>query len=169
MTLSSAPSAGVPFDMNASTQGNYSPIFNNSVSPTVGDPYQFQVTFANGSVQAIPASVTEVLSTFATSLSETTSGAYTRNVPLFTWAAPSPLPSSAYTYSVQIYNDNQQIWSYKGGNDGNGIPSTTTSALFNSDGNASQASLTTGVKYAYSVTVTDSLGNSASYVVSYTP
>jgi hypothetical protein len=173
MTLYSAPNVGVPYDLNADPQNSNSPINNNSVSPNVGDVYKFQVTFANGVTQVIPASVTEVLNTFATSLSETTSGVVggvtlSRNVPEFTWAAPSA-PPSFYTYQIQVYQNNQQIWNYKGGSDSNGLPSTITSAVFNSDGRASQASLTTGVKYAFSVSVTDNLGNTASFVVSYTP
>jgi hypothetical protein len=159
--------------LNADPQNSNSPINNNSVSPTVGDIYNFQVTFANGTTQVIPASVTEVLNTFATSLSETTSGVVggvtlSRNVPEFTWAAPSS-PPSVYTYQIQVYDDNQQIWNYKGGSDGNGLPSTVTSAVYNSDGKASQSTLTTGVKYAFSVSVTDTLGNTASFTVSYTP
>ncbi len=173
MTLYSAPGVGVPYDLNADPQNSNSPINNNSVSPTVGDIYNFQVTFANGTTQVIPASVTEVLNTFATSLSETTSGVVggvtlSRNVPEFTWAAPSS-PPSVYTYQIQVYDDNQQIWNYKGGSDGNGLPSTVTSAVYNSDGKASQSTLTTGVKYAFSVSVTDTLGNTASFTVSYTP
>jgi hypothetical protein len=173
MTLTSAPNVAVPYDMNASSQNNNSPIYNNSVSPTVGDLYNFVVTFTNGTTQTIPASVTEVLSTYAINLSETTSGVVggvtlSRNVPEFTWAAPSS-PPSFYTYQIQVYTNNQQIWNYKGGNDGNGLPSTITSAVFNSDGKASQSSLTTGTNYAFSVTVTDNQGNSATYVVSYTP
>jgi len=172
-TLYSAPNVGVPFDMNASAQNNYNPVYNNSISPTVGDPYKFQVTYANGSTQIIPTTVSEVLNTFATNLSETTSGVaggvtLSRNVPEFTWAAPSS-PPSFYTYEVEVYQNNQQIWFYKGQHDGNGLPSNVTSAVYNTDGHASQASLTTGTKYAFSVTVTDNLGNSATFVVSYTP
>ncbi len=172
-TLYSAPNVGVPFDMDASAQNNYNPVYNNSISPTVGDPYKFQVTYANGSTQIIPTTVSEVLSTFATNLGETTSGVVggvtlSRNVPEFTWFAPSS-PPSFYTYEVEVYQDNQQIWFYKGQHDGNGLPSNVTSVVYNTDGHASQPTLTTGIKYAFSVTVTDNLGNSATFVVSYTP
>jgi IPT/TIG domain/Carboxypeptidase regulatory-like domain len=174
MTLYSAPGVGVPLDMAAGTQSDYNPVINNSVSPTVGDPYEFQVTFSNASTQTIPASVTEVLSTFARSVSETTSGlvngvTLSRNVPEFTWAAPSPLPTSTYTYQVQVSTNNGQIWNYKGGKDGNGLPSTTLSAVFNSDLGASQPSLATGTAYTVSITVTDNSGNSATIQTSYTP
>jgi hypothetical protein len=159
--------------MNADTQNDFVPNFNSSVSPTVGDIYQFQVAFANDSTQTIPVSVTEVLNAFATNLSETTSGTVgattlSRNQPEFTWAPPSVAPTF-YVYEVDVYQDNQHIWSYKGGHGSNGLPSTTTSVVFNTDGKASQSMLTTGTKYSYSVTVTDNAGNSATYVVSYTP
>jgi hypothetical protein len=172
-TLFSAPNVGVPLDMNASAQNNYQPVYNNSISPTVGDPYEFQVTYANGSTQIIPTTVNGVLSTYATNLSEVTSGVVggvtlSRNVPEFTWAAPSPAPTF-YTYEIEVYQNNQQIWFYKGNHDGNGLPFTTTSAVYNTDHNASLAQLATGTTYAYSVTVTDNNGNSATYVVSYTP
>jgi hypothetical protein len=174
MTLYSAPGMGVPFDMDAGPQSNYNPVNNSSVSPTVGDPYEFQVNFSDTTTQTIPASVTEVLNTFATSLSETTSGivggvTLSRNVPEFTWAAPSPLPPSAYTYQLQVSTNNGTIWNDKGGHDSNGLPSTTTSAVFNSDGSASQPSLTTGTAYTVTITVTDSSGNSATVQRSYTP
>jgi hypothetical protein len=165
---------GVPFDMDAGPQSNYNPVNNSSNSPTVGDPYEFQVNFSDTTTQTIPASVTEVLNTFATSLSETTSGivggvTLSRNVPEFTWAAPSPLPPSAYTYQLQVSTNNGTIWNDKGGHDSNGLPSTTTSAVFNSDGSASQPSLTTGTAYTVTITVTDSSGNSATVQRSYTP
>jgi hypothetical protein len=174
MTLYSAPGMGVPFDTDAGTQSEYNPVNNNAVSPTVGDTYEFQVNFSDGTTQTIPASVTEVLSTFAISLGETTSGTVngvtlSRNVPEFTWAAPSPLPSSAYNYQVQVSTNSGQIWSYKGGHASNGLPSTTTSAVFNSDGSASVPSLTTGTAYTWSITVTDNNGNSATIQTSYTP
>jgi hypothetical protein len=173
MTLYSAPNVGVPYDMNADAQNNVNPVLGNSFIPVANDPYEFQVAYANGSTQIIPTTVTGVSSTYATSLNEVTTGVVggvtlSRNVPEFTWAAPSS-PPAFYTYEVEVYDNNQQIWFYKGNHDGNGLPYTVTSAVFNSDGKASQASLTTGTKYAYSVTVTDGNGNSASYVVSYTP
>jgi len=46
------------------TTNQYSPIFNNTVSPNVGDAYQFLVTFSDGSTQVLSSAVTTVLNSF---------------------------------------------------------------------------------------------------------
>ena len=60
-------------------------------------------------------------------------------------------------------------WNVSPGHNSNGIPSGTTSVQFNVDGTATVPSLTTGTQYNWSVTVTDSNGNSSTFVTTYTP
>ena len=172
MTLFSGLNVAVPFDMNAD-QNNYSPIFNNTVSPIAGQNYGFQVTFAGGSTQLIPATVSGALSfptQFAQTLVMNTSGLFTRNNPQFTWAAPSSPSTALFFYSLEIDQaGGGQIWHYKGGSDSNGLPSTTTSVTFNTDGKATQSSLTTGTTYNWSVTVIDANGNTGTFTTTFTP
>jgi hypothetical protein len=169
-TLFSGPNVTVPFDVNADQHNsNYSPIFNNPVSPTVGDTYQFLVTFSDGTSQVLSSSVTAVLSaSFPQNLTINSPVAGTATVPVLNWTAPATIPSILpYYYSVNFYNQNgtpQEFWSYYGSSNGNGIPSTQTNVLFNVDGSASpSSSLTVGGTYGWSVTVQDNDQNSAQY------
>jgi hypothetical protein len=168
--LFSGPNVAVPYDMNDDQHnGGYNPIYNNSVSPTVGDTYQFLVTFSDGTTQVVPGVVDAVLTSFAQNLainSPLSSGSTT--VPELNWAAPTTPPTFLpYTYNVNLYNQNgtsQEFWSYYGSGSGNGLPSTQTSVLFNVDGSASpSASLTSGGTYGWSVEVQDSHQNTARY------
>jgi hypothetical protein len=174
-TMFSGPNVAVPFDINADQHnGSYNPIFNNSVSPTVGDTYQFLVSFSDGTSQVLTGTVTAVITSFAQNLamnSPLSSGSTT--VPELNWAAPTVLPTFLpYSYNVNLYNANgtsQEFWSYYGNGNGNGLPSTQTSVLFNTDGTASPtASLTSGGTYNWSVTIQDNNGNSAQFTTSYT-
>ena len=173
MTLLSGPNVVVPYDMNADEHSSsYNPIFSNSVSPLVGDTYQLLVTFSDESTATIPAQVTAVLA-FPTPIAMNSPVAGSAPVPVLNWAAPSPLPTSLpYSYSVNLNNSNgtaQENWSYYGGNNSNGIPSTQTSVVFDTDGSASpSASLTPGGTYNWSVSVSDNSNNSATYSASYT-
>ena len=59
MTLFSAPNVAVPFDMTASIDNNnYQPILSSTATPTVGDLYQFLVTYEDGSTGVITSTVT---------------------------------------------------------------------------------------------------------------
>jgi hypothetical protein len=166
----SGPNVAVPYDVNADQHNsNYSPIFNNSVSPTVGDTYQFLASFSDGTTQVLTGSVTAVLSSsFAQNLTINSPVAGTSTVPVLNWTAPATIPSILpYTYSVNLYNQNgtpQEFWSFYGSGNSNGIPSTQTSVLFNVDGSASpSSSLTVGGTYGWSVTVLDNNQNSAQF------
>jgi hypothetical protein len=169
-TMFSGPNVAVPYDVNADQHNsNYSPIFNNSVSPTVGDTYQFLASFSDGTTQVLTGSVTAVLSSsFAQNLTINSPVAGTSTVPVLNWSAPATIPSILpYTYSVNLYNQNgtpQEFWSFYGSGNSNGIPSTQTSVLFNVDGSAGpSSSLTVGGTYGWSVTVQDNKQNSAQF------
>jgi hypothetical protein len=169
-TLFSGKNVAVPYDITGDEHNaNFNPIYNNSVSPTVGDTYQFLVTFSDGSTQVLTGTVTAILTSFAQNLVMQTTAPGSPTVPLLTWSAPATLPVALpYTYSVNLYNTNstpQEFWSYYGGNNsGNGIPSTQTTVLFNVDGSANpSSSLTVGGTYNWSVTVQDNNNNSAQF------
>jgi hypothetical protein len=137
----------------------------------VGDTYQFQVTYSDASTGTLTSSVTAVLNSFAQSLAMNTSLPNSNLAPLLTWAAPASPPAS-YTYSVGLYSISGpgENWNYSGGNNSNGIPSSTTSVVFNTDNSASpNAALTSGVTYDWFVQVSDANGNAAINTVSYVP
>ena len=177
MTLFSGPNVAVPYDMNADQHsGSYTPVFNNSVSPNVGDTYEFLVTYSDGSSSILSAQVTAVLtSSFARNLTMQTTAPGSPTIPLLTWTAPSPLPAAVpYNYEVGLNNVNptsQESWFYSGGNNnsGNGIPSIQTNVLYNTDNSASPNSpLIVGGTYSWSVTVQDNNNNSVQFTTTYT-
>jgi hypothetical protein len=168
MTLISGKNVAVPFDMNAdSHNASYNPIYNNSVSPTVGDTYQFLVTFSDGTTQVVTSTVSAVLNSFAQNLVMQTTAPGSVTVPLLTWTAPAVLPTALpYTYSVSLSNSTT-FWNYYGSGSGNGIPSSQTSVLYNTDGSASpNAPLVSGT-YNWSVFVQDNNNNQSVYTTPY--
>jgi len=172
-TLFSGKNVAVPYDMNADQHNaNYAPIYNSSVSPTVGDTYQFLVTFSDGTSQVVTGTVNAVLTSFAQSLVMQTTTPGSPTVPLLTWSAPATPPAALpYTYSVNLFNANgtaQESWNYSGNGNSNGIPSSQTTVLFNVDSSASPSpSLTVAGTYNWSVTVQDNNNNSAQFTTSY--
>jgi hypothetical protein len=174
MTLFSGKNVAVPYDMSADQHNsNESPLYNNSVSPSVGDNYQFLVTFSDGTTSIISAPITAVLSSsFAGNLAMNSPVSNTTTVPVLNWTAPTTAPTiTPYTYNVSLNNQNgpQENWYYSGSNNGNGLPSTTTHVQFDTDGSANpSSSLTPGDTYNWSVTVIDNDNNSAQYSTTYT-
>ena len=171
LVLFSGPNAPEPFDMSVDENGNvHTPNFLNGAVPTVGDTYQFQVTFSDGTSQTMSASVSAVLNSFAQSLVMNPNAPYSSTVPQLTWAAPASPPAS-YTYSVSVNNQNGSFlnWFYSGGHNSNGMPSSQTSVVFNVDGSASSPSLTSGTTYGWSVQVQDADGNTAQEQTTYVP
>jgi len=168
MTLFSGPNAAVPFDMSASSSNNnnFQPVFNNSVSPTAGDLYQFLVTYSDGTTQILSSSVSAVLTSFPQNLAVQTTTPGTPFIPLFTWSAPASAPPF-YTYQVDVSQANGPgAWHYP--QHSSGAPSTTTSVLYGTGGNANPSSLQAGVTYDWSVRDTDANGNYAQLVTTYT-
>lgn len=172
MILVSGPNVPVPFDMGADPQNNeQTPTFLNGAIPEVGDTYLFQAVFSDGSTQNISASVGAVLNSFAQNLVASSNAPGTSIVPLLTWGAPASPPTS-YTYSVSVSSETGGAalnWFYDGSKHSPGIPSSQTSVLFDVDGSASSASLTSKTLYNWCVTATDANGNSAQFVTNYTP
>lgn len=165
VTLLSGLNVPVPFDLGKDWQFQLNQWLNTTV-PTVGDSYLFKVTYSDGTTANISGSVTGVLGmgAMATSLAVNVATPYTRNIPQFTWAAPTTPPAS-YTYRVNL-NGNAN-WYYP---QDNGLPSTTLSAVYNADGRANPASLLTGTAYTWQVQVQDANKNSATFQAPpYTP
>jgi hypothetical protein len=166
MTLISGLNVAVPFDM-VIDPNNSRWIWLGSTRPTVGDTYTFKVTYSDGTTQNLSASVTGVIDSFAQSLVAQTTAPGTTTVPLFTWAAPSSPPAS-FIYKLNLNgNSDSTNWNYP---KDNGLPSTTTplQVLYNADGRASSASLTSGHSYTWQIQVRDANRNSATRQTIYT-
>jgi hypothetical protein len=156
---------GLPLPLDVAKQWGFDVwMYLGATAPSVGDTYRFSVLYDDGTSEILAATVTGVLGTFATGLTETTGAPHSAGVPLFSWTAPSPAPSGSYGYWVSL-GGNGQSWYYP--NAGIPMPSTTTSVEYNADGGASSATLPSGM-YTWSVTVEDANGNRATRQKSYT-
>ncbi len=160
---------GLPLPLDVPKDREHYAWFNfGATAPVVGDAYAVRVTYADGSAaENLTGAVTAVLGTFATGLTETTTGgSNTVTTPTFSWAAPSPAPAGTWGYALSVnMSGGGSAWDYP--RDNWMFPSTTTSLQYNSDGNAFQSSLTTGT-YTWSVTVVDAQHNRARQEKSYT-
>jgi hypothetical protein len=173
MTLISGPNVPVPWDMPTDSNNNNLQANLNSAIPVVGDTYQFQVTLYDPiaqttSTQNLSGSVTAVLNSFVTGMTAQTTAPGSANIPLFTWVAPLSPPSS-YVYNVGLYSISGSAnvsWQDFGGNNSNGLPSSTTNVLFNADNSATSngasiSSLPNTTNYTWFVQIRDANGNSS--------
>ncbi len=167
-TLYSGANVNVPVDLGPLGGSNaYLPLINNTVAPTVGDSYNFLVTYSDGTSSTITATVTAVLNSFATNLAVNSASPYSSTVPQFTWGAPAAPPAN-FVYFLNLFGPNAS-WYYPY-NTNIGMPSTQTSVVYDVDGNASTPALTTGTTYTWQIFVQDTAtGNQAIYQSSYTP
>jgi hypothetical protein len=168
VTLISGANTPVPFDMSVDENSSaQSPNFPNGVVPVLGDTYQFQVLYSDGTTQTLSPTVTAVYgaNNIPTNLGETTTTPYSTTVPLFTWAAPVSHPA-IYYYGICV-NGPSLNWCDFGHGSGNGLPSSQTSIVYNADGSASSPSLTSTITYNINVQVQDANGNSAQTSTSY--
>jgi len=173
MTLISGPNATVPWDMPVDSNSGASGIFSSTV-PLVGDTYQIQGTYSDGSALSLTASVTAVLNSFVTGMTVQTTAPGSVNIPLFIWVDPVS-PPSPYLLNVGLNSTSGSAfvsWQDFGGNNSNGLPSGTTSVLFNADGSATSngasiSSLPSTTNYDWFVQVRDANGNSAQESTTY--
>ena len=178
VTLTSGPNVLNPIDIGHCTgcsHANYQYFINvNNAKPTVGDTYSFLVTYSDGASETVTASVTGLVTAFATGLSP--SGSVPGNTtPTFTWTDPAS--ASSYTYQFYLNDNNgNTIWQIPGNNSSlNGFASTITSIVWGTDptgdttNTPSVPSLTTGTNYNWQISVQDSNGNSSQQQVSMTP
>ncbi len=167
--LISGPNIVVPVDLgNSGTTGGtgyYQAWFNNIANrPTVGDTYSFTVTYADTTTGTLTASVTGVLDSFPTPIYPTAANDGNGDLtPTFQWNAPSnpPNPYQYYLW-IQPNNGGNDIWNIY-------LSSGVTSTTYNSDGSASQSSLSSGTAYNWSIGAVDSYGNQAQYQTQWTP
>jgi hypothetical protein len=132
-----------------------------STRPTVGDLYRFKVWYSDATSELRTGTLAVVLDAFANSLSVVATPS--KNVPTFHWLAPTSPPAS-YTYRLSLSGSGAN-WYYPSRSD---MPSTQFSVQYNTDGNASPASLVTGSTYTWSVIVQDQDDNMATVQTSYT-
>jgi len=173
MTLISGPNATVPWDMPVDSNSGGSGIFSSTV-PLVGDTYQVKGTYSDGSALSLTASVTAVLNSFVTGMTVQTTAPGSVNIPLFIWVDPVS-PPSPYLLNVGLNSTSGSAfvsWQDFGGNNSNGLPSGTTSVLFNADGSATSngasiSSLPSTTNYDWFVQVRDANGNSAQESTTY--
>lgn len=158
VTLASGKHIAVPHDLGKSDSEFEAYENINANVPLVGDAYTFKVFYSDGTNETVVRNVSAVLTTHALSLAtSTTTGGGSVGAPLFTWAAPSPLPGFAYTYRVYL-SGGTTFWNYPQDGD---IPSTgPLQILYNADSRATPAILTTGT-YNWNISVRDAEGNSA--------
>jgi hypothetical protein len=148
----------------------------NSVSPSVGDTYTFNVTYSDGTTGTLTATVTGVLSAFATNLLPncTTACTSTSTTPTFTWTDPAN--ASNYTYQFYLSSNNGgTIWQIPGNNSNtNGFSNSITSITWGTDptGGGSTPTipnLVLGTSYQWQIQLQDSNGNQATTQVNYQP
>ncbi len=165
-TLVSGPNVLAPVDIGICTTCGrplqYS-VNLNAVAPKVGDTYSLLVTYSDGTSETLQASVSAVLTAFATNLSPTV-GTVTTTTPTFTWTDPAN--ASSYTYSFYLNDSNgNTIWQIPGNNsNSNGFDSSITSITWGTDptgggSTPSVGSLTSGITYTWTIQATDSNGN----------
>ncbi len=134
---------------------------NVAARPTVGESYQVEVTYSDGTTETVSKSVTAVLDGLPTPLAPVGYSAYNAK-PTFSWSAPSPAPAE-YVYSLWM-NENNGGWMW----DAWAIPSSTTSLVYASQGDFNQATLNNNTTYNWNIEAKDRNGNSAQNQVSFT-
>jgi hypothetical protein len=150
--------------------------FTPSSTPTVGDPYKFQVNYSDGSSETLNLAVTGVVPLLS-NLAPTGIGG-TSTTPTFTWTDPAN--ASNYDYQFLVYDQNfNTLWEVPHNFTGlSGFPSSITSITWGSDPTGannppSVSSLTSDEVYYWQVGATDVNGNwsqtEVDYVPSYTP
>lgn len=133
-TLFSGLNVAVPLDMKyGNCYGTLCSYTNSGVTaPTVGDTYQFKVTYSDGTSAIISSSVTAVLNSFANGLAVTSP---TAAQPTFTWTAPTVGVPASYLYSLNVNpSAGGPSWYYP--QNSNGMPSSQLSVVYNVDGTA---------------------------------
>ena len=145
----------------------------NVTSPNAGDAYTFDVTYSDGTSDVLTASVTAVLSGYATGLSPQT-GLGSSVTPTFTWT--DPFNPGSYAYQFQLTDSNNHIlWQIPGSAvASNGFSSAITSIQWGTDptgggSTPSVGSLTLNSLYDWQIAAQDSYGNQSVTQVQYQP
>jgi len=144
--------------------------------PSIGDSYTFTVTYSDGTTGTVTATVTGVLSSFATDLlpSCSTSCTSTSTTPTFTWIDPANAANYTYQFDLSDSSGNT-IWQIpENDSKSNGFSSSITSITWGTDptgggSTPSISSLATGTSYQWQIQVEDDNGNEATTQVIYQP
>ena len=177
VTLTAGPNVLYPLDIGHCSGCNnvgYDYYINvNSAQPTVGDTYSFLVTYSDGTSETITASVTGVVTAFATGLSPS-GNVPGDTTPTFTWTDPAN--ASSYTYQFYLSDNNgNTVWQIPGTNSSSyGFSSSFTSITWGTDPTGSNnppsvGSLTSGTTYNWQLSVQDANDNQASTVMYFIP
>ena len=179
VTLMSGPNVIQPIDMGGNCQGCGTPQWQyyaniSPVVPVVGQAYTFLVTYSNGTTQTLTGTITGVLtsSDLATNLLPDSTGAST--TPTFTWTDPANASSYIYQFSINPASGGNYIWQIPGNNsNANGFSSAYTTIVWPTDptgggSTPTQASLTSGTQYNWSIELQDANGNQATAGVQFT-
>lgn len=134
----------------------------NVARPTVGDTYQINVSYLDGTTETFLRGVTAVLDGFPTSLAPVGYVPF-GPAPDFSWTAPSPAPAE-YVYNLWVNENNGgNVW------DVWGMPSSQTSVVYGSQGEVDQEELSDGTTYNWTLNVIDRNGNRAQTQTTFTP
>jgi hypothetical protein len=156
-SICGGPHIPTPSDLGMqrlTNSGRYYLDWNISSVPSVADLYGVNVAYSDGTTETLAAPITRVFTDAATLVSPPSTGA--ASVPTLTWSLPLSAPAT-YMQEIQVTpnGSGNTLWDYV---TGPGV----TSVVYNADGRASQATLTSGQSYQWSVDVTDQLGNRTS-------
>ncbi len=193
VTLTSGPNMVNPVDLAGCTtcgtpQFNYSSSIGSAV-PTVGDTYNFTVTYSdgsqdtgttvNGKVTAFGSTVAIVgAADLATNLAPSANSS-TSTTPTFTWTDPTGASTANYVYSFYISDNNgNTIWqlpNVSSNSSGFTYAQDPTATIvwgtdpIPGDNSSPSGSLNTSTQYSWQIQVQDSLGNSAQTQTWYKP
>ena len=157
VTLTGGPNLQTtPVDVGINPYGSGFFLMSQNITgtPIVGDTYNFNVTYADGSTETISGSVAKVLSAFPTNLTPT-GNVLNATSPTLNWQAPAS-PPVYYTYSAQVSSPTS-YWSNQD------LPASTLST------NYTGSPLALNQTYQYQVQLTDFAGNAAVQITSFTP
>jgi hypothetical protein len=177
--LLSGPNVTAPEDLAESGTSNtlfqFYSTFNPNSTPTVGDPYIFQVTYSDGTSETLTQHVSGFVSV-PTNLSPAGPGSST--TPTFTWTGPANASNYVYQFGLQDANGNA-VWDIPSNqNNRGGFPGSDTSITWGVDPTGASnaptvSSLTSGSTYWWWIEAIDPNGNwsqtSVDYVPGYTP
>jgi hypothetical protein len=134
----------------------------NTTVPSVGQTYELNVTYSDGTSAVLSAAVTGVVSGLATLTSPAANSTGQNTTPTFAWTLPSGLPSTdSLSIQVNPTTGGNSAWQYQ-------MPSTATSVLYNVDGSANQSPLSSTTQYDWSLQISDSNGNQSQAQSSFT-
>ena len=171
-TVTAGPNLSDPVDIGL-VWNDYSPSvqfqqrwwpLSGSWTPVVGDAYTVEVTFADGTVETLPVAVTGLIENPPEQLSPLADATGVNRTPTFTWAAPAPLPTAEFVYSIDVRGfGSLPGWSYSP------MPSSQTSVTYNADNSAYSGSvLEANWTWYWTISVTDRNGNVSRRTSSFT-